>query len=108
MQIRRAKELLYTGDPIGADEAYRIGLVNKVVPLDLLMIEAKKMALRLTRQPHIALIMIKTSVNKGLNIDLPSALAYEVRCFEILYSTEDQKEGMKAFIEKRPPVFKGR
>ena len=66
------------------------------------------MALRLKKQPAIALKMIKTSVNKGLNIDLPSALAYEARCFEILYSTEDQKEGMKAFIEKRQPVFKGR
>lgn len=104
----RAKELLYTGDPIGADEAYRIGLVNKVVSLDSLMDEAKKMATKLARQPAIALKMIKTSVNKGLSMDLQSALAYEACCFETLFSTEDQKEGMKAFVEKRLPLFKGK
>ena len=104
----RAKELLYTGDPVGADEAFRIGLVNKVVPLDSLMDEAKKMATKLAKQPSIALKMIKASVNKGLSMDLQSGLAYEACCFEILFSTEDQKEGMKAFVEKRLPLFKGK
>ena len=106
--VGRAKELLFSGDSIDAREAYRIGLVNKVVAGGLLMDEAKKIAIKLAGQPAIALKMIKTSVNQGLNMDLPSALDYEARCFEILFSTEDQKEGMKAFIEKRSPAFKGK
>jgi enoyl-CoA hydratase len=106
--IGRGKELLYTGDVIDANEAYRIGLANKVVRLDSLMDEAKKMAMKLAQRPAIALKMLKVSVNKGMSMDLQSALAHEVRCFEILFSTEDQKEGMKAFVEKRKPVFKNR
>lgn len=104
----RAKEILYTGDPIDANEAYRIGLVNKVIKSDALMEEAKKMAKKLRERPAFALKMIKTSVNKGMSMDLQSALAHEARCFEILFSTEDQEEGMKAFMEKRKPNFKGR
>lgn len=56
----------------------------------------------------VALKMIKTAVNEGFNMDLRAALAYEARCFEMLFSTEDQKEGMTAFMEKRKPVFKGK
>ena len=104
----RAKEMLYSGDPIDANEAYRIGLVNKVIKADALMDEAKKMAKRLRQRPAFALKMIKTSVNKGMSMDLQSALAHEARCFEILFSTEDQKEGMRAFVEKREPKFKGK
>lgn len=106
--LGRAKELLYTGDSIDAQEAYRIGLVNKLVPVASLMDEAKKMALKMVRQPGFALKIIKMVVNDGMNMDLQSAMAYEARCFEMAFSTEDQKEGMKAFIEKRKPVFKGR
>ncbi len=104
----RAKEMLYTGDPIDADEAYRIGLVNKVIKSDALMDEANKMAKKLRERPAFAFKMIKTSVNKGMSMDLQSGLAHEARCFEILFSTEDQKEGMKAFVEKRKPSFKGK
>ncbi len=106
--VGRAKELLYSGDPIDAGEAYRIGLVNKVVPANSLMDEAKNMALERSKRPAVALKMIKMSVNRGINMDLESALSYESRCSDILYNTEDQKEGMRAFVEKRPPVFKGR
>jgi enoyl-CoA hydratase len=106
--LGKAKELLYTGDSIDAQEAYRIGLVNKLVPVESLMDEAKKMALKLLRQPGFALKIIKMVVNDGINMDLRSALAYEARCFEILFSTEDQKEGMRAFMERRKPIFKGR
>jgi enoyl-CoA hydratase/carnithine racemase len=102
----KAKELLYTGDFIDAQEAYRIGLLNKVVPVASLMDEARKMALKIARQPGVALTATKLAVNGGRNMDIKSAMAYEARCFEILFSTEDQKEGMKAFIEKRKPVFK--
>lgn len=103
-----AKELLYTGDFINATEAYRIGLVNKIVPVETLRDEAKAMAKKIANRPGIALKMIKIAVNGGLSMDLKSAMAYEARCFEILFATEDRKEGMKAFIEKRKPAFKNR
>jgi enoyl-CoA hydratase len=103
--VTKAKELLYTGDFMDAQEAYRIGLLNKVVPAASLMEEARKMALKIARQPGFALKATKLSVNGGLNMDIKSAMAYEARCFEILFSTDDQKEGMNAFIEKRKPAF---
>ena len=106
--ITRAKELLYTGDFINAQEAYRIGLVNKVVSTPSLMDETRSMALKIAHQPQAALKAAKLAINGGLNMDMKSAMAYEARCFEILFSTEDQKEGMKAFIEKRKPVFKNK
>jgi enoyl-CoA hydratase len=71
------------------------------------MDEAKKMATKLKSQPPFALKITKMVVNEGINMDLQSALAYEARCFEMLFSTEDQKEGMRAFLEKRGPIFKG-
>ncbi len=104
----RAKEMLFSGDPVDAQEAYRIGLVNKVVPLASLMEAAKKMAGTFLERPGYAIMTIKRLVNEGLNMDLDTALAHEARNFEILFSTEDQKEGMKAFLEKRKPSFKGR
>lgn len=106
--VGRAKELLYTGDPVDANEAYRLGIANKVVPLKDLMVEAKKMAAKLKSRPRAAFKMIKTSVNKGGSVDLQTGLTIEARCFEFLFSTEDQKEGMKAFVEKRKPNFTGR
>ena len=104
--VGRAKELLFSGDPINAQEAYRIGLVNKVVPAESVMDEARKMARTFLERPRYALMMIKRLVNTGIEMDLNSALEYEARCFEILFSTEDQKEGLKAFVEKRKPEFK--
>jgi enoyl-CoA hydratase len=104
--IGRAKEMLYSGDPISAAEAYRIGLVNKVVPIDSLMDEARKMAIKFSKQPGYALEITKIVVNDGMNMDLRTANAYEARCFEQLFATYDQQEGMKAFIEKRKPAFK--
>jgi enoyl-CoA hydratase len=106
--VTRAKELLYTGDFIDAQEAYRIGLVNKVVPTASLMEEAKKMAGKIARQPGFALKITKIAVNDGMNMDMKSAMAYEARCFEMLFSTADQKEGVRAFVEKRKPVFTNR
>jgi len=103
-----AKEMLFSGDPINAQEAYRIGLVNKIVPGEALMDEAKKMAKTFLARPAFALRTIKALVNAGLNMDLNSALAHEARCFEILFATEDQKEGTAAFMEKRKPEFKGK
>lgn len=101
----RAKALMYTGDMIDAAEAYRIGLVNKVVPYDMLMNEAREMASKIARKPGRALWSIKQSVNDGRNMDIKSALTHEARLFEMLFSTKDQKEGVRAFVEKRAPLF---
>lgn len=104
----RAKELIFSGEFIKAEEALRIGLVNKVVPADLLFSEAKKMAKRFADRGAVALRMAKSSVNEGLRMDLEAGLQYEHKCFSLLFATEDQKEGMKAFLEKRPAKFLGR
>ncbi len=106
--LGRAKELLFGGDSIDAMEAYRIGLVNKVVPVDSLLNEARKTAEKFIAQPGFALRILKMLVNDGINMDLRSALAHERRSFEVLFSTEDRKEGMQAFIEKRKAAFKAR
>ena len=104
----RAKELIFSGDFIKADEALRLGLVNKVVPADQLVIEAQKMAKRFVARGAVALRLAKSSVNEGLRMDLEAGLQYEHKCFSLLFATEDQKEGMRAFIEKRPAKFQGR
>ncbi len=103
-----AKQFLFSGDPIDAQEAFRIGLVNKVVSSDGLMDEALKQAKTLTQRPGFALNTIKGLVNAGLNMSLDSALEHEMRCFQLLFSTEDKKEGVAAFVEKRKPEFKNR
>ncbi len=104
----KAKELIFSGDFISAEEALRIGLVNKVVPADQLLIEAKKMAKKFAARGAVAIQMAKTCVNEGLRMDLNMGLQYEHKCFSLLFATEDQKEGMKAFLEKRKPNFRGR
>lgn len=106
--LTKARELLYTGDVVDAQEAYRIGLVNKVVPTASLTEEARKMAQKIARQPGEALKATKLCINRGLDMGLRSALAYEACCFEMLFATEDQKEGMNAFMEKRKPEFRDR
>jgi len=104
----KAKELIFSGDFISAEEALRVGFVNKVVPADQLMAEAKKMAKKFASKGAIALQMAKSCVNEGLRMDLERGLQYENKCFSILFATEDQKEGMNAFIEKRKPNFEGK
>ena len=104
----RAKELLFSGDFINAEEAFRIGLVNKVVSPEELSEEARRMAKRFANHGAVALRMAKSCVNEGMRMDLEAGLQYEQRCFSILFATEDQKEGMRAFIEKRKPNFQGR
>lgn len=103
----RAFEMLFTGKPVTAQRAWEIGLVNTVLPVEELMAEAMKTARLLASKPGFAMKMIKTSVRAGMNTDLASALDYEARCFEMLFSTEDQKEGTAAFVEKRKPDFNG-
>ncbi|AET66889.1 enoyl-CoA hydratase/carnithine racemase [Desulfosporosinus orientis DSM 765] len=104
----KAKELIFGGDIINAEEALRIGLVNKVVPVSELMLEAKKMAKKFVARGAVALQLAKSCINEGLQMELEMGLQYEHKCFSLLFATEDQKEGITAFIEKRKPNFKGK
>jgi enoyl-CoA hydratase len=106
--MTKAKELLFTGDMIDAQTAVNIGLVNKVVAAGKLMDEAKALAQKLFGKGAVALRLVKTAINNGTNMDLASALDFEAECFARCFSTEDQKEGMNAFIEKRKPKFQGK
>ena len=104
----RAKEFLYFGNRIDGKEAYDIGLVNRVVTPDELMPEAKRWAAELAERPPLSLKMLKYCVNLGMQMDLLGAIDYEGRCAAVLRNTEDHKEGVTAFVEKRKPVFKGK
>lgn len=99
--IGKAKELIYTAANIKADEAYKIGLVNAVFPAEDLMPAAKKMALKITRNAPIAVRACKKAINEGLQVDMDKAIIIEEKLFGDCFATEDQMEGMKAFVEKR-------
>jgi len=104
----RALEILLTGDPITAEEAYRIGLVNRVVPTEACLDEALRLARRIAEKPPMAVRLIKEAVYKALDTTLQDGMEYERNCFYLLFATEDKAEGMRAFLEKRRPSFKGR
>jgi len=106
--ITRAKELLYTGDFIDAQEAYRLGLVNRVVPVEKLMDAAREMARKLMNNPPLSIRFTKRAVNVGIQLDMASALEYEAYCAVIVGASEDRMEGFRAFVEKRKPIYKGR
>lgn len=103
----RAKELIMGGEMIDAKRAYEVGLVNRVFPPDQLMAETKKFAGKLAGLPGFALKMAKHAINFGYDLSLDNAVRLEVECCAQCFSTDDQKEGMKAFIEKRKAVFTG-
>jgi len=105
---QKAMELCLTGKFISAKEAYELGIVNKVVPRELLLEEAIKLAKEIASKAPIAVRFIKDSIRKAQETSLKEGLEYERRLFYLLLSTEDAREGMKAFIEKRKPVFKGK
>lgn len=104
----RAMEMVLTGDPITAQEAERLGLVNRVVPVELLIDEAKSIARKIAAKPPLAIRYAKEAVLKSFNTGLDDGLDFERKTFYALFASEDKKEGMEAFMEKRPPVFKGR
>ena len=104
--LGKAKEIIYTAKPITADEAYRIGLVNSVVEPEALMDAAYAMAKQIAKNAPIALKYSKEAINKGMQTDIDSAISLENDLFALCFSTEDQKEGMKAFFEKRPAEWK--
>ena len=101
----KAKELIYTCAMIKADEALRIGLVNKVVELENLMEEAKSMSNAIIENAPIAIKLCKDAINRGMQVDIDKAIEIEAIDFGKCFATEDQKEGMNAFIERRNKNF---
>lgn len=99
--LGKAKEMIYTGAMVKADEALRIGLVNKVVPLENLMDEAKAMANAIIVNAPVAVKLCKDAIDRGMQVDIDRAIEIEAEDFGKCFSTEDQKEGMTAFLEKR-------
>jgi enoyl-CoA hydratase len=104
----KALELILTAEAIDAQEAHRIGLVSQVVPRDKLMAEATALAERIAARGPIAVRYAKEAVSKGLDMTLEQALRFETDLTIILQTTEDRAEGVRAFLDKRPPEFHGR
>lgn len=106
--LGRAMEMVLTGSMISAREAERINLVNRVVPDEQLMEEALKTARAMARHSPVALALAKYAVQNAAGGSLQAGRAIENTCFSLAFSSEDQKEGMHAFLEKREPKYKGR
>jgi enoyl-CoA hydratase len=104
----KALEMILTGEPVDAREALRIGLVSAVAPRDKLLAEAEAIAARIAERGPIAVRYAKEAVSRGLEMTLEQALRYETDLTIILQTTEDRAEGVRAFLEKRKPEFKGR
>jgi enoyl-CoA hydratase len=104
----RAMEMILAGEFLGANEAARLGLVNRVVPTELLLEEARALATKIAAKPPLAIKAAKQAVLKSANTSLDNGLDYERKSFYLLLASEDRKEGMQAFLEKRKPEFKGR
>mgnify|MGYP001058601450 CR=1 FL=1 len=105
--IARARELCYTGDTIGAEEALRIGLVNAVVPHAELMTKVNEVAQRIAKKGRLAIAQCKRVLYSGEGLPLDAANALETQAFAMLFGTRDRREGMAAFLEKRAPAFTG-
>jgi enoyl-CoA hydratase len=105
---KKAKELVFTGDMITAEEALRIGLVNKVIPKEKLRGAVEEFAGALVKRSPIILKLAKLAVNKSFETSLSAGLAYESDLCALCFGTEDLKEGVRAFLEKRTPNYKGK
>lgn len=105
---KKAKELILTGGMIGAEEAEKIGLVNRVVPQEGLMEAAMEMAKTITSKGQIAVRYAKTAINRGIETDMDTGNAIETDLFALCFANDDQKEGMTAFLEKRKAEFKNK
>jgi enoyl-CoA hydratase len=104
----KAMEMILTGRPITAQEAHAIGLVNKIAPVELYLEEAKAIAREIAKKSPVAVRLAKESVLKTFDTPISEGLQFERKNFYLLFSSEDQKEGMRAFMEKRPAKFSGR
>jgi enoyl-CoA hydratase len=104
----RAMELCLTGGMIDAQEAYRIGLVNHVHPAEELMNAARELARRIAKNAPVAVRNSKVAINRGMQVDIDTAMAIEADLFGLCFSTADQKEGMDAFVNKRKAAFQGK
>jgi len=104
----KAMEMILTGKSISAEEAYRVGLVNRVVPAESLMEETKKLATEIASRPPISIRSAKEAILRAHDTRLEVGLEFERKAFYMLFATEDAKEGMNAFLEKRKPNFKGK
>jgi enoyl-CoA hydratase len=101
-------EMILTGEPLGAQEALQAGLVNRVVPVERYLDEARQLARVIAERPPVAVRLARQAVRHGLETSLREGLEVERRNFTLLFDTADQKEGMAAFLEKRPPQFSGK
>ena len=106
--IRRTKELLMTGKPFSAAEAHEWGLVNEVHADDALIDGAIVVAERIARNAPLAVRQVKQAISRGADMSLADGMAFEIEAYNRLVSTEDRVEGVTAFNEKRPPVYRGR
>ena len=104
----RARELIYLGHMVAAEEALRVGLVNRVVPHERLAEEAAKLAAELAARAPVALAQAKRATAVAADADLETGCRFEVEAFGVTFATEDRVEGLKAFLEKRTPAWKGR
>lgn len=104
----RAKELIFTGDIIDAAKAKQIGLVLDVVPLGILLSHARSALERVAKKGPLAVRLSKEAIDRGADLELADGLTIERELFSDLFASADRREGMKAFLEKRPPVFTGR
>lgn len=104
----RALEMLLTGDPVGADEALSMGLVNRVVAPDQLLASARNLAMRILQNGPVAVALTLRAVDRGCEMPLSEALDWEVSQYALSCATEDVREGTRAFLEKRKPRFRGR
>ncbi len=104
----KAMELILTGRFLSAQEAHFYGLVNKVVPVEMYLHEAVELAKEIAQMSPIAVQLAKEAVNRSFETQLDEGLMFERKNFYLTFASEDQKEGMRAFVEKRKPDFKGR
>jgi enoyl-CoA hydratase len=106
--IARAKELVFTGKVITAAEGYEMGIVNKVVPDEQLMEAVRELAAKMLSAGPVGIGLAKACINKSIHVDIDTGLDFEAKSFGICFGTEDQREGMTAFLEKRTPTYSGR
>lgn len=104
----RAKRMILTGETIEAEEAYRIGLIDMIVPPEKLLFESKKFAGVIASKSPVAVRLAKKAINEGLELPIEAGLEKEWKYFNEVIKSEDNLEGVRAFLEKRPPVFTGR